>query len=91
MAGQDYYNEEVRRRFGVENLEHRLSKMRLRWFGHMHVKRRDGNSILRRVMELEVKGTRRPVGRPKKTWTKVVEEYTRMLFNIPEDMAEDRK
>ena len=51
-------NEEVRRRCGVENLEHRLRKMRLRWFGH--VKRRDGNSILRRALELEVEG-RRPV------------------------------
>ena len=38
--------------------------VRLRWFGL--VKRRDENSILRRVIELEVEG-RRPVGRPKKT------------------------
>ena len=55
-------NEEVRR-CGVENLEHRLKKTRLRWFGH--VKCRDEESILRRAMELEVEG-RRPVGRPKK-------------------------
>ena len=32
----------------------------------------------------------RPVGRPKKTWNKVVEENMRKL-NITEDMAEDRK
>ena len=57
-------NEEVRRRFGVENLEHRLRKMRLRWFGH--VKLRDENSILRRAMELEVE-CRRPACRSKKT------------------------
>ena len=80
-------NEEVRRRCGVENLEHRLRKMRLRWLGH--VKRRDESSILRRVMELEVEG-RKPVGRPKKTWSMVVEEGMRKL-NIAEDMAEDRK
>ena len=80
-------NEEVRRRYRLENLEHRL--MRLRWFGHMHVKRRDENSKLRRAMELKVEG-RRPVGRPKKTWSKVVEEDMRKL-NITEDMAEDRK
>ena len=67
-------NEEVRRRFGVENPEHRLKKIRLGWFGH--VKRRDENSILRRAMELEKKG-RRPVRRPKKTRSKVVEEDTR--------------
>ena len=79
--------EEVRRRCRVENLECRLRKMRLRWFGH--VKRRDENSILRRVMELEMEG-RRPVGRPKKTWSKVVKEDTRKL-NVIEDMIEDRK
>ena len=56
---------------GVENLKHRLRKTELRWFGH--VKCRDENSILRRAMELEVEG-RRPVGRPKKTLSKVVEE-----------------
>ena len=80
-------NEEVRRRCGVENLEHRLRKTRLRWFGH--VKRRDENSTLRRAMELEVEG-RRPASRPKKNWIKVVEEDMRKL-NITEDMAEDRK
>ena len=32
-----------------ENLEHKLRKMRLRWFGHVNE-----NSILRRAMELEV-------------------------------------
>ena len=47
------------------------------------VKRSNDNSILRRVIELEVEG-RRPVGRPKKTWTKVVEEDIRKL-NIMED------
>ena len=54
-------NEEVRRRCGMETLEHRLRKMRLRWIGN--VKHRDENSIFRRVIELEVEG-RRPVGRP---------------------------
>ena len=75
-------NEEDRRRCGVENLEHRLRKMRFRWFGH--VKCRDENSILGRVMELEVE-SRRPVGRPKKTWSKVLEEDMGKL-NITEDI-----
>ena len=78
---------EVRKRYRVENQEHRLRKTRLRWFGH--VKRRDENSILRRAMKLEVEG-RRPVGRPKKTWSKIVEEDMRKL-NITENRAEDRK
>ena len=38
-----------------------------------HVKQRDKNSMLRSAMELVVEG-RRPVGRPKKTWIKLVEE-----------------
>ena len=79
-------NEEVRRRCGLENLEHQLRKMRFRWSGH--VKHRDLNSILRRAIELEVEG-RRPVGRPKKTWNKVVEEDMRTL-NITKGMAEDK-
>ena len=37
---------------------------------------------------LKVEG-RRPVGKPKKTWSKIVEEDMRKL-NITEDMAEDR-
>ena len=40
-------------------------------------------------MELEVEG-RRPVGRPKKTWSKVFEEDMKKL-NINEGMEEDRK
>ena len=52
-------------------------------------KRMDENSILKRAMELEVEG-RRSVGRPKKTWSKVVEEDMRKL-NITEGTAEDRQ
>ena len=51
------------------------------------MKRRDENRILRRAMELEVEG-RSPVGRPKKTWSKAVEEDMRKL-NITEDMGEE--
>ena len=58
------------------------------WFGQL--KCRDENSILRRVMELEVGECRRSVGRPKKIRNKVVEGDMRKL-KITEDMAEDRK
>ena len=61
--------------------------LRCIWFGH--VKHRDENSILRRVMELEME-EKRLVGRSKKTWSKVTKEDTGKL-NITEDMAEDRK
>ena len=69
-------------------IDYSLRKMRLRWL--VHVKCRDENNILRRGrQELEVEG-RRPLGRPKKTYIKVVEKDMRK-FNITEDMAEDRK
>ena len=44
---------------------------------------------MRIALELEVEG-RRPVGRPKETWSKVVEEDMRKL-NVTVDMEEDRK
>ena len=47
------------------------------------------NNILRRVYDLEV-GGRRPVGQPRKTWKRVVEEDMRKL-NITEEEAEDRQ
>ena len=40
-------------------------------------------------MELEVE-SRKPRGRPKKTWSKIVEEDMTKI-NITEDMTEDRK
>ena len=71
-------------------VKHGLRKTRLRWLGH--VKRRDENSILVlgiKAMEQEVESTKLVV-RPKKTWSKVVEEDMRKL-NSTEGMAEDRK
>ena len=79
-------NEDVRRRCGVKKLEHKLRKTRLRLFGH--VKHRDKNSLLRRVMELDVED-RRPIGRLNKTLSKVVKEDMRKL-NIMEEMAVDK-
>ena len=50
--------------------------------------KRSKEDVLRSVIELQVDG-RRPVGRSKETWSKVVEEDT--TLNITEDMVEDRK
>ncbi len=59
----------------------------MRWFGH--VRRREEGHILRLALNFDVEG-RRPLGRPKKTWRKVVEEDMRML-NITEEMAMNRQ
>ena len=66
-------NEEVRSRCGVENLERKLRKMRLRWFGHV-------KCVGMRIAYLgeqwswrwKVEGHQVPMR--KKTWSKVVEE-----------------
>ena len=55
-----------------------------------YVKCRDEYSVLKRTMDLEKEGRRPASGRPKKTWSKVVEEDIKIL-NITEDKAEDRK
>ncbi len=79
--------EEVVRRSGLEGLEVLLHRNRLRWFGH--ARRSEEGHIVKQELNFEVEG-RRPPGRPKKTWRKVVEEDMTVL-NITEEMAMDRQ
>ena len=79
-------SEEVAERCGVETLDVLLRRRRLRWFGH--VKRRGQEEPLGRILELEVDG-RRPRGRPKKSWRKIVETDMR-LVGVSELDALDR-
>ena len=48
----------------------------VRWYGH--VLRRDDGHILRKALEFEVKGKRKP-GRPKKTWKMQVEKESKSV------------
>ena len=79
--------EEVARRCGVDVLEIVMRERRLRWFGH--VRRREEDNPMRKVMDLEVDG-RRPPGRPRKTWRKTVEEDMR-LVGVREEDTLDRE
>ena len=79
-------SEEVLRRCDLEDIESKLRRSRLRWFGH--VKRRGEDSAVGRAMRMEVPG-RRPVGRPKKSWRRCIEEDMEDL-GIEEDTAENR-
>ena len=79
-------SEEVARRCGVDEVEIVMSERRLRWVGH--VKRREQDDPIKRVMNLEVTG-RQPRGRPKKTWKKTVEEDMRRV-GVQEEDALDR-
>ena len=46
----------------------------LRWYGH--VLRRDAGHVLRKALEFEVRGKRKP-GRPKKSWKMQVEKESK--------------
>ena len=48
----------------------------VRWYGH--VLRRDDGHLLRKVLEFEVRGKRKP-GRPKKTWKTQVEKESKSV------------
>ncbi len=51
--------------------------------------RRAGQDSVVRMVE-EVEG-RRPVGRPRKTWSKCIEQDLNQLLGLREEMAQDRR
>ena len=69
--------------FGLKETMDRLATSNgVRWYGH--VLRRDGDSVLRVALNLEV-SSKRKRGRPKKTWKKQVEEETEKIGLKKED------
>ena len=54
----------------------------VRWYGH--VLRRDDGHVLRKALEFEVRGKRKP-GRPKKTWKMQVEKESKSLSLVKKD------
>ena len=72
-------SEEVARRCGMDEVEAVMRERRLRWFGH--VRRREEDNPVRRVMDLEVNG-RRPPGRPKKTWAGILETHNERFTSL---------
>ena len=59
---------------GLEESVVQMKKL-MQWYGH--VLKSDDGHVLRRMLEFDVKG-RRKRGRSKKTWSKQVEEESRM-------------
>ena len=80
-------NERIRGLTGVGGLPRKIRQDRLRWFGH--VKRRDGDYVGKRVMEMEMDG-RRKRGRPKTRWMDRVKDDMKSL-ELEEDDALDRR
>ena len=60
---------ELRERLGLLSIREVISRNRLRWFGH--VERMKLSSWARRIVEVEVPGSRSR-GRPRKTWWETV-------------------
>ena len=78
---------EVARRCGLREISDMARVRRLLWYGHVH--RRGEGEPLSVVRDWQVEG-RRPRGRPKKLWSKTVEEDMRLL-GIDEALASDRR
>ena len=64
-------SKELRVRLGLDDIISVLQQNRLRWYGY--VLRKKDNDWVKKCMEYEVEGAR-PRGRPKKTWTEIVEK-----------------
>ena len=64
-------NEYIKGTVKIERLEMKMRESRLRWYGH--VLKRDQEYLGRKLMEMELPGSRRR--RPKRRFLDVVKEY----------------
>ena len=62
---------ELTERLGIDNIIKVIQQHRLTWYGR--VLRKDENDWAKKCMDYEVEGVR-PRGRPKKTWSEVIEK-----------------
>ena len=79
---------EPRERLGVDDIALVLQQNRLRWYGH--VRRKKDDKWVKKCMEYEVEGPR-PRGRPKRTWTEVVEKECQARKLNKEDAMDPSK
>ena len=76
---------DIRKELGVSSIQEKVTKMRIRWYGHM--KRMEENEV-RAVGDMRVPG-KRPRGRPRGRWMDGVRRDMQELRITPED-AKDR-
>ena len=81
-------NEVIGGKIGVTSIKDKIREARLRWFGHIRRRSRDGP--LRRCETIECPDYRRSRGRPKKSWSEVVRHDLKTL-GLVEDMTQDRR
>ena len=69
--------EDLMEMLGLKETVVQMAKVNgVRWYGH--VLRRDDGHVLRKALEFEVRGKRKP-GRPKKTWKMQVEKESKSV------------
>ena len=81
-------SKELRERLGIDDIILILQQNGLRWYGHDIVLRKENTDWVKKCMEYEVEGSR-PRGRPKRTWTEVVQKDCQAR-NLNREDAMDR-
>lgn len=81
-----FSSEELRARLGIKSILDIMRRSRLSWFGH--VERRDGDSWLRKVRNLEIARVSGR-GRPRKNWEQVISEDLRVK-GLQREVAQNR-
>ena len=76
---------DVAKMCGLRELEEKVRRSRLRWFGHV---KRAGETCLGRIVSINVDG-RRPIGRPRRTWGDCIREDLQTA-GISEELAKNR-
>ena len=79
-------NDYIRDTVKVAEVTKKMQERRLQWYGH--VMRREEESVLRRVMNMEVPGKRKR-GRPRKRWKDTIKEDM-LEKNVQVDDTQDR-
>ena len=84
--------DKIRNEYFLEHLEvatigDKIRETRLRWFGH--IQRRPATAPVRKSLAMKVDGSPRGMGRPKRTWMKVV-KIDMKKCNLSEDLAKDK-
>ena len=89
MAGDKKIEEqEFRKLFGVEDLAMVMRKSRLRWLGHVE---REEEAWIKKIQKLDVQGGSRPKGRPRMSWSQVIERDLRAREMNREEATDQKR
>ena len=81
-------NGEIRDLAKVAPIEDKMRESRLKWFDHM--KRRSVAALVRRCKMIDIPGSKRGRGKPKKSLDEVIRENLKVV-GLTEDMVQDRR